>query len=200
MRNYSVRPLRQAARRHGTAWLSPLLKDLMLCMWGVALFHQHRPAPAGHTSNRSTAVARVVRPGSWVHDGSSLGGLRWSTRIAPTMSGELAASSDAGVLSRERHVVSRRWVPRTPRATGCLRHRCSSPLIQAATACTLRVRSATTPRVMRFQAWLRTNVRQRYDGRRWPGARLRCLGRYLRTVRGETRRPSLSCSSLAIRR
>jgi hypothetical protein len=45
--------------------------------------------------------------------------------------------------------------------------------------------------------WLGRRCR---DGTCWPGARPGCLGMYLRTVRGETRRPSLSRSSLAIRR
>jgi hypothetical protein len=65
MRNYSVRPLRHAARRHGTARLPPLLRGLAPCVWGLALFHQYRAASAGHTSTLSTDVVRVAIQGSW---------------------------------------------------------------------------------------------------------------------------------------
>jgi hypothetical protein len=100
MCNYAVRPLRHAARRHGTAWLPPLLKGLALRVWGLALFHLHRTAPAGHTSNLSTGMARVARRGSWEHDGPKSGGLRWSTRITSTVSVDHAIGTEMVALSR----------------------------------------------------------------------------------------------------
>jgi hypothetical protein len=48
-------------------------------------------------------------------------------------------------------------------------------------------------------AWLRTNVRQRWEGMRCPRPGSTRFGMYFRTVRGDTRRPSLSWSSLVIR-
>jgi hypothetical protein len=94
MRNYAVRLLHHAARRHGAIQLPPLLKGLALRVRGLALFRQHRIAPAGHTSNLSTDVARVMRPGSWEHDGLPSGGLRWSTGIASAMTGDHTAGPD----------------------------------------------------------------------------------------------------------
>jgi hypothetical protein len=100
MRNYAVRPLRHATRRHGTTWLPPVLKGLALRVWGLALFHRHSTAPAGHTSNLSTDMARMARPGSWEHDGPQSGGLRWSTRITSTVSADHATGTDMVARSR----------------------------------------------------------------------------------------------------
>jgi hypothetical protein len=57
-----------------------------------------------------------------MHDGPKSGGLRWSTLITSTMTGDHAASPDVGALSRERNVASRGGVPRNPHATVGLPH------------------------------------------------------------------------------
>jgi len=121
MRNYSVRLLRHAARRHGTARLPLLLQDLTLRVRGLALFRQHRPAPTGHTSNLFTMVARLVRPGAWTHDGPPSGGLRWSTPITSTMTGDRTANPNVGALSREKNVAARGEVPGNSLAIGLRR-------------------------------------------------------------------------------
>src|SRR5215475_1507185 len=131
MRNYAVRRLRHAARRHGATRLPPLLQDLTLRVRGLALCRQHRPAPAGHTSHLFTEVARLVRPGAWTHDGPPSGGLRWSTPITSTLTGDHTANPNVGALSRERHVASRGEVTRNSLASVGLRHRCSSHLSRA---------------------------------------------------------------------
>jgi hypothetical protein len=74
-----------------TARLPLLVSGPAPCVWGVALFHQYRAAPVGHTSNLSTNGARGARPGSWEHDGPQSGGLRWSTLIASTVTGDHTA-------------------------------------------------------------------------------------------------------------
>ena len=48
-------------------------------------------------------------------------------------------------------------------------------------------------------AWLRTKVAQRWDCPRVPEPWSRRFGMYFRTVRGDTRRPSFSNSSLVMR-
>src|SRR5262245_15083242 len=100
MSNDAVQPLRHAARHHGTARLSPLLGDLTRCVGGVALFHQHRPVPAGHASNLFTEVPRLARPRSWVHDGLLSGGLRWSSLITAPVSAVHAMRTEMVALSR----------------------------------------------------------------------------------------------------
>jgi hypothetical protein len=201
MRNYAVRPLRHAARRDGTTSLPPVLRGLALRVWGLALFHQHSAVPAGRTSNLSADMARVARPGSWEDNGPPSGGLRWSTRITATMTGDHTASPDAGALRQDSHVVSRRGVLRRRRlAPDRFHHSCTIRMIRAHKACLPRVRSAATLRTRRSHAWLRRNVRQHWDVARWPGPQCRGVGRYFRTVRGETRRPSLSRNSFAMRR
>jgi hypothetical protein len=135
-----------------------------------------------------------------VYDGPPSGGLRWSTRITSTMTGDHTASPDAGALRQESHVVSRGGVLRHLLATDRFHHPCTIWMIRANKARLPRVRSAATPRTMRSHAWLRRNVRQRWDVVHRPGPGVSPLGRYLQTVLGETHRPSLSRSSLAIRR
>jgi hypothetical protein len=151
-------------------------------------------APAGYTWTLSTKVTRVARPGSGVYDGPPSGGLRWSTRVTSTMTGDHTASPDAGALRQESHVVSRGGVLRHPLATDRFHHPCTIGMIRAHKARLPRVRSAATPRTMRSHAWWRRNVRQRWDVVPRPGPGVSPVGRYVRTVLGETRRPSLSRS------
>jgi hypothetical protein len=58
-----------------------------------------------------------------VHDGPKSGGLRWSTLITSTVTGDHIARPDGVALSRERHVASCSGVPRNALATVGLRHR-----------------------------------------------------------------------------
>ena len=148
---------------------------------------------------------------SHVRRSHSPSGLR---RVIATRQGPERESNCRGASRRSRHgrgsgsrgcrhrrrppstaaVSSRRWDARSRSRAPRRRVPCSM------TTNTYSIRNVAVTATKKSHArmavaWFFRKVDQRWSPRGWPGAR---FGMYLRTVRGETRIPSLSSSSLAI--
>jgi hypothetical protein len=127
------------------------------------------------------------------------GGLRSATR--GTSAGYAESSRHSGLVGRLKNIegaslgVALRHSAAANRP--CQRLRSSRPRVD--TTGHLRLKTVERSLMMRPSAWLRIKVRQRWPCTRWPEPRSRPPGMYFRTVLGDTCKPSLSRSSLAIR-